>query len=361
MLDVAIVGGGIVGLTTAWTLIQRGYDVQVFDPEPASEASFAAAGMLAPVSEVVWDQPGLYPLMRRSRELYPELAASVAEASGMDVGYLPSETLVCAGDNADRVYLQELMDLQSEIGEVELLSARQARSIEPGLGPGVVGAVRIPGDHQIDPRKFCAALIHLLGSRLVREKVVAVEPGAITLSSGLQVEAGKVVVANGLAAKDFVDLPLRPVHGDVMRLRVPEHVQPLVSRTVRAVVRGRPVYVVPRSDGTIVLGATSREDDMWGVSAEGVHQLLRDAHHIIPGLWHCEILEMTARARPGSPDDIPFIGEVDPRLVVSTGYFRHGILLAAIGAEFTADVVCEKPLPNWAAEAVDPRRFKERA
>lgn len=358
MLDVAIVGGGIIGLTTAWTLVNRGIDVRLYDPQPVSEASFAAAGMLAPVSEVVWDQPGLYPLMRRSGELYPALAEQVKAASGMDVGYLPSETLVCAGDNADRVYLQELMDLQQEVGEVELLSARQARSIEPGLGPGVVGAVRIPNDHQIDPRKFCAALIHLLGDRLIREKVTAVQPGQLTLESGETITAGKVVVANGLSATDFVDLPLRPVHGDVLRLRVPEEFLPLVSRTIRAVVRGRPVYVVPRADGTIVLGATSREDRQQGVSAEGVHQLLRDAHHIIPGLWECEILEMTARARPGSPDDIPFIGELEPGLAVSAGYFRHGILLSAIGAQLTADVVCDKPLPDWASAAVDPFRFR---
>ncbi|AKK04302.1 glycine oxidase ThiO [Corynebacterium epidermidicanis] len=357
MLDVAIVGGGIIGLSTAWVLLKRGYNVQVFDPDPASQASFAAAGMLAPVSEVVWDQPGLYPLMRRSRELFPDFAAAVAEESGMDVGYLPSETLVCAGDNADRVYLRELIELQSSIGEVTLLSAREARALEPGLGPGVVGAVHIPGDHQVDPRKFCAALLRILDDRVVRAKVVDAKQGAITLDDGTVVTADKVVLANGLAATDFVDLPLRPVHGDVLRLRVPKHAMPLVSRTVRAVVRGRPVYVVPRSDNQIVLGATSREDSLWGVSAEGVHQLLRDAHHIVPGIWECEIEEMTARARPGSPDDIPFIGEVSPGLIVSTGYFRHGILLSAIGAELTADVVCEKPLPTDFAEAVDVFRY----
>ncbi|MDU0479473.1 glycine oxidase ThiO [Staphylococcus chromogenes] len=357
MLDVAIVGGGIVGLSTAWVLLRRGYDVRVYDPAPASEASYAAAGMLAPVSEVVWDQPGLYPLMRRSGEMFPGFAAAIAEESGMDVGYLPSSTLVCAGDNADRAYLQELMSLQSAIGEVELLTAREARALEQGLGPGVVGAVHIPGDHQVDPRKYCAALLAILGERVIRKRVDAARPGAIELEDGETVLAEKVVLANGLAAREFVDLPLRPVYGDVLRLSAATHGRPLVSRTVRAVVRGRPVYIVPRADGRIVLGATSREDSQWGVSAEGVHQLLRDAHHIVPGIWDCAIEEMTARARPGSPDDIPFIGTIEPGLVVSTGYFRHGILLSPLGAELTADVICEKPLPADFAEAVDVFRF----
>lgn len=345
----AIVGAGIVGLCTAWELRQRGHTVTVYDPNPVSEASFAAAGMLAPVSEVVWDQPNLYPLMQRSKELYPEFARSVAEASGMDVGYLTSETLVCAGDSADRVTLGELTELQEHIGQVHRLSAREARAMEPALGPGVVGAVHIPGDHQIDPRKFCAALLSLLGDAVVREAVEDVD----------KLAADHVVVAAGLAQIGGVPtLPVRPVYGDVLRLDVPEYLQPLVTRTVRAVVRGRPVYVVPRGDGTIVLGATSREDGR-GVSAEGVHQLLRDAHHIIPGLWQCTINEMTARARPGSPDDVPMIGRVSEHVTVSTGYFRHGILLSVVGAKLTADIALGKPVDPETQRAIDPFRFKE--
>lgn len=345
----AIVGAGIVGLCTAWELRQRGHTVTVYDPNPVSEASFAAAGMLAPVSEVVWDQPTLYPLMQRSKELYPAFATSVQEASGMDIGYLTSETLVCAGDAADRVTLNELTELQEHIGQVHRLTARQAREMEPALGPGVVGAVHIPGDHQIDPRKFCAALLELLGDAVVREEVSGVD----------KLDADHVIVAAGLAQIPGVPtLPLRPVYGDVLRLDVPEYLQPLVTRTVRAVVRGRPVYVVPRADGSIVLGATSREDAP-GVSAEGVHQLLRDAHHIIPGIFQCTIREMTCRARPGSPDDVPMIGRINDRLTVSTGYFRHGILLSVVGAKLTADIALGKPVDPHTQQAIDPFRFQE--
>lgn len=93
----------------------------------------------------------------------------------------------------------------------------------------------------------------------------------------------------------------------MLRLRVPEALRPLVTRTIRGVVQGNAVYIVPRADGTIVLGATTREDDMVGVRAEGVHQLLRDAHRLVPGILDCEIYEMTAKARPGSPDDVPWL------------------------------------------------------
>lgn len=341
----AIVGAGIVGLCAAWELRQRGHTVTLYDPDPVSEASFAAAGMLAPVSEVVWDQPTLYPLMQRSKELYPDFAASVAAATGMDIGYLPSETLVCAGDAADRQTLLELIELQSHIGRVEPITSRQARQLEPALGPGVVGALRIPDDHQIDPRKFCAAMLSQLD-------VVPTRVGDLS-----ELEADHVIVATGLAQlPGLPELPLRPVYGDVLRLKVPEHLQPLLTRTVRGVVRGRPVYLVPRADGTVVLGATSREDRP-GVSAEGVHQLLRDAHHLVPGIWECEIYEMTARARPGSPDDVPMIGRISPRVTVSTGYFRHGILLSVVGAKLTADIALGEPVDPDTEQAIDPFRF----
>lgn len=155
---------------------------------------------------------------------------------------------------------------------------------------------------------------------------------------------------------------LRPVRGEVLRLRVPEALRPLVTRTIRGVVQGNAVYIVPRADGTIVLGATTREDDMVGVRAEGVHQLLRDAHRLVPGILDCEIYEMTAKARPGSPDDVPMIGRVGDGLTVSMGYFRHGILLAAIGSKIGADIVCGTEKDNNPAllAAVNPFRFGNR-
>lgn len=371
--SVVIAGAGIIGLATAWRLLRQGFDVTVLDAEPVSGATFAAAGMLAPVAEVVWDQPTLYPLMVESGKLYRDFAQNIAEESGHDVGYIENSTFVCAGDAADRQTLSELVELQHDIGmEINRITATEARRAEPALGPGCVGAVDIPGDHQVNPRLLADALLTILGDRVIRtraQEVIYASDRAIGLrgADGNDYFADEVVLAAGLNTADItglpesLNLPLRPVYGDVLRLRVPKRLQPLVTRTIRGVVQGRPVYIVPRADGTVVLGATSREDDLTGVSAEGVHQLLRDAYRLVPGILDCEIYEMTARARPGSPDDVPMIGRVAPGLTVSTGYFRHGILLTAIGSKLTADVVAGRENDNNPAllSAVDPFRFSD--
>ncbi len=371
--SVVIAGAGIIGLATAWRLLRQGLEVTVLDAEPVSGATFAAAGMLAPVAEVVWDQPTLYPLMVESGKLYRDFAQAIAEESGHDVGYIENSTFVCAGDAADRQTLSELVELQHDMGmEINRITATEARRAEPALGPGCVGAVDIPGDHQVNPRLLADALLTILEDRVIRtraQEVIYDSDRAIGLrgADGNDYLADEVVLAAGLNTADItglpenLNLPLRPVYGDVLRLRVPARLQPLVTRTIRGVVQGRPVYIVPRADGTVVLGATSREDDLTGVSAEGVHQLLRDAYRLVPGILDCEIYEMTARARPGSPDDVPMIGRVAPGLTVSTGYFRHGILLTAIGSKLTADVVAGRENDNNPAllSAVDPFRFSD--
>lgn len=364
-----VIGAGVIGLATAWRLRQRGVSVTVVDPEPGSGAAYAAAGMLAPITEVVWDQPGLYPLMIESGRRYRSFAEEIVAESGMDVGYLETETMVVAGDSADRTTLRELMALQSDLGmAVDMVTATTARQLEPGLGPKISGAVHVPSDHQINPRSLCAALVHVLADAMVYDKVTQLtwSDGRVTgvqLESGRELSADVTVVAAGVDIPEIggmpeaVQLPIRPVHGDVLRLRVPQHLQPLVTRVVRGVVQGRPVYIVPRADGTIVLGATSREDSCAGVSAEGVYQLLRDGQRIVPGLVDCEIYEMTARARPGSPDDVPLIGYIADGLVLSGGFFRHGILLTAIGADLTADVITNEPIAPEFAQAINPLRF----
>ena len=373
--SVVIAGAGIIGLTTAWQLRRRGIEVTVLDDAPVSGATFAAAGMLAPVSEVVWDQPTLYPLMVESGRIYRDFAAAIADDVGHDIGYLESSTFVCAGDSADRQTLNELLELQHRMGmTVNRLSVSQARAAEPALGPGFVGAVDIPGDHQVDPRQLCGAILEILGDQVVPTRAGEVlfnkDHRAIGLggADGRKYYADHVVLAAGVGTGAITGIPhaltdlLRPVRGEVLRLRVPEPLQPLVTRTIRGVVQGRAVYIVPRTDGTIVLGATTREDDMIGVRAEGVHQLLRDAHRLVPGILDCEIYEMTAKARPGSPDDVPMIGQVGDGLTVSMGDFRHGILLAAIGSKIGADVVCGTEKDNNSAllAAVNPFRFCNR-
>ncbi|WP_328285001.1 FAD-dependent oxidoreductase [Brevibacterium sp. UCMA 11754] len=146
----------------------------------------------------------------------------------------------------------------------------------------------------------------------------------------------------------------------MIRLRAPKALDPLLTRTIRGLVNARPVYIVPRPDGELVLGATSREDGRSGTNAGGVHQLLRDAERLVPAVLDCEITYITTRARPGSPDDVPIIGRIDPGCVVSTGFFRHGILLAPLGAGLTADLATRADtawVPPGSLAAVGPDRF----
>ncbi len=363
-----VIGAGIIGLATAWLLKKDGWSVTIVDPTPGNGASYAAAGMLAPASEVVWGQTPLYSLMIAAAQLYPTFAGELATGSGHHLGYAQTETLVCASDAADRQSLRELCALQTSLGlSLELIAGTQARALEPALGPGVTAAVRIEGDHSIDPRRMTDALQALLTGSIVRRRVAAlVSDGSrtrgVALANGQNIVADQVVVCAGVdtgTIEGMPRLPLRSVWGDVVRLSVPRRLQPIVTRTIRGLVRGRPVYLVPRPDGTLVLGASVREDGVDGISAGGVHQLLRDIERVVPGVLECEITDVTARARPGSPDDLPLIGRIDEGCVVSTGYFRHGILLAPLGAQLTADLTRGESRDADMLTAVDPSRFAQ--
>ena len=368
-MHVIVVGAGIIGLSTAWYLRRLGAGVTVIDPTPGMGASHAAAGMLAPAAEVVWGQASLYPLLRTAAELYPEFAAEVAGAAGAELGLTDTGTLVCAGDRADLQALRELRDAQTGAGfSTELITGSRARELEPSLSPSVAGAVRIPEDRSIDPRRVVSALLSDFASELVIEHVSGlVRVGGATvgveLADGSRMSADQVVLAAGSAANTITGgprLPVREVWGDVLRLRAPAQRTPLLSGTVRGLVNGRSVYVVARPDGQIVLGASSREDGRSGTDAGAVHRLLSDGQRLVPGVLDCEITEITTRARPGSPDDLPLVGRVDDGCIVSTGHFRHGILLAPLGGRVGAELAIGRSpdwLPEGALDSVSPRRF----
>lgn len=350
-MNVHIVGAGIIGLTTGLTLADRGRQVTVHDPAPASGASHHAGGMLAPTAEVVYKQDPLFPLMRASAEWYPGLIALTAKYTDLPTGYRTDGTLVVARDTADKTHLSELRAYQSRHGmAVDKLTTREARKLEPALSPALAGAVAIDGDHQVQPRLFTRALLDAC-----RSASVTLSPDRIDRLDQLK-EADQVVVASGLGARALVPgLDLRPVYGDVLHVRVPEHQYPLLTRVVRGFVEDRPVYLIPREDGTLTIGATTREDGRDQPQVQGIHQLLRDAIELVPALEECDFLEATAGARPGTPDDLPFLGRIDDRTVVSTGYFRHGILLAALGARVGAELV-DRQEPSIDLTACDPRR-----
>lgn len=348
MSSVTVVGGGLVGLATAVRLADAGHAVTLMDPDPASGATHHAGGMLAPVAEVIYRQEALFPLMLRSAALYPGLLRVVDKHTDLPTGYRTEGTLVLAADRADAAHLAQLSEYQSANGmEVERLTLRAARKLEPALSPQLAGAVHIPGDHQVNPRMFAAALLDALNNL----GVVIRREHATTIPDDEQ-----VVLANGLgAAALHPGLQLRPVYGDILRLGVPDHLAPLLTRVVRGFVEDRAVYLIPRTDGTLAIGATSREDDRLVPRAGAVHDLLRDATRLVPGIGECDFLEATTGARPGTPDDLPYLGRVDDQLIISTGYFRHGILLTALAAEATLALV-ERRDPGLDLHACAPHR-----
>jgi glycine oxidase len=276
--------------------------------------------------------------------------------------------------------------------DVEPLTVREARTREALLSPAISCALDIPADHQVDPRKLVACLRQVLATHqegegsavegahdgfAIADRATSLvwEDGRVSgvrLEGGGSVAAEETVVANGLQAAslqglpDGLRLPLRPVYGDILRLRVPQHLRPLVTSTVRGLVHGVPVYIVPRQDGTVVIGATQREDalaatgqehgkDRAGVSAGGVYQLLRDAQALLPAVAELELVESTARARPATPDNAPLLGRVRSAgsqaqvagLIVATGFFRHGVLLTPAAAAICRDLMDGAEDPRW--------------
>ncbi|MFH8804672.1 glycine oxidase ThiO [Streptomyces sp. NPDC017936] len=371
--DVLVVGGGIIGLVTAWRAAQRGFATAVVDPAPGGGAAQVAAGMLAAVTELHHGEQTLLGLNLASARRYPDFAAELTELTGHDLGYRRSGTLAVALDADDRAHLRELHALQRRSGlESEWLSGRDCRRLEPMLAPGVRGGLRVDGDHRIDPRRLAAALVAACERTGVvfhrtwaeRLSVVAGRAAGVLTRAGASLGADQVVLAAGslsgrlAGVPDEVLPPVRPVKGQVLRLTVPERYAPFLSRTVRAVVRGSQVYLVPRENGELVVGATSEELG-WDttVTAGGVYELLRDAHELVPGITELPLTETRAGLRPGSPDNAPLLGPTGLEgLLLATGHYRNGVLLTPVTGDALAHALVTGELPDE-ARPFTPRRF----
>ncbi|WP_030756556.1 glycine oxidase ThiO [Streptomyces griseus] len=371
--DVLVIGGGIIGLVTAWRAARRGLGVAVVDPEPGGGAARVAAGMLAAVTELHYGEETLLGLNLASAARYPGFVAELEEAAGLGVGYRACGTLAVALDADDRAHLRELHALQTRCGLAsEWLSGRDCRRLEPLLAPGVRGGLRVDGDHQVDPRRLAAALLvaceraGVVFHRALAERLSVAGDRArgVVLRDGTELAAGQTVLAAGSLSGRLAGLPpavvppVRPVKGQVLRLRIPAPYAPFLSRTVRAVVRGSHVYLVPRENGELVVGATSEELG-WDttVTAGGVYELLRDAHELVPGLTELPLTETLAGLRPGSPDNAPLLGpSALPGLHLATGHYRNGVLLTPVTGDVMAEVLTTGALPDE-ARPFSPRRF----
>ncbi|WP_240669887.1 glycine oxidase ThiO [Actinoplanes solisilvae] len=329
---VAIVGGGIIGLSIAWRLVREGVDVTVYD-DGVDGAWHVAAGMLAPGGESAFETPALVGLLERSAELWPGFAAEL----GADVGYDETGTLSLAMTADDVAEASRVWDRR----KLTRLRPSELRELESSLSPRVRAGALDLQERQVDPRRVVAAL-------RARLRIV---PRRITDLSELD---GPVVVAAGCGTAALTGLPVRPVKGQVLRL----HGEPgLLRHVLDATVDGREVYVVPRADGEVVVGATQEERTDRLVTAGAVHDLLRAAIDLLPALAEFELAETTVGHRPGTPDNAPLLGRLDDRVVVAAGHHRNGVLLAPV----TADLVARLLLTGEADPLLagfSPRRFR---
>ncbi len=370
--DVVIIGGGVIGLSIAWRAAHAGLTVTVADDDPAGGASHAAAGMLCPVTEAHYGEESLLALNLASARAWPSFAAELEDASGSGVGYRTEGTLAVAFDDDDLRALGELHRYHVELGlGGERLRARECRSLEPLLSPRLRGGILVAADHQVDTRAVTAALLTAAGKAgviLRRERVaeLRVDGGRVTgvrLAGGDVVAAGTTVLAAGCWSGGVPGLPaaaappVRPVKGQILRLRGPVD-PPVLTHNLRGLRQGRSVYLVPRADGRIVVGASMEEKGFdTTVTAGAVRELLEDAAELVPAVAELELVEAIARLRPGTPDNAPLIGPgAFPGLVVATGHYRNGILLAPVTAGAVAELLTTGVLPEVAAP-FSPLRF----
>jgi glycine oxidase len=414
--DVVFVGGGVIGLACAWRAAQRGARVAVLERgEPPAGATNVAAGMLAPVGELTFGERELLEMTLASGALWADFAPEVEAAGGEETGFRQCGALHIALDRDEAGELRRHHDLQRELGlEAEWLTPRRCRELEPGLVPTFVGGVLAGGEASVDPRRLAFALAAALraaggelrtgaevvdglwdGDRLVgvrtappapapadvdachpqgdkRRAAGANPPDACppyvdkrrggSLGAGVtdEVYADAVVLCNGAWSgqtawlPEEARLPVRPVKGEVIELR-PREGEPAPAGRIIASER---VYLVPRPDGRVVVGATQEERGFdTVVTAGGVHELLREAYRVLPDVAEMEFAGAIAGLRPGTPDNLPIVGRgVVDGLLLATGHFRNGILLAPLTANAIAATLAGTE-PPAAIAAAAPARF----
>jgi glycine oxidase len=358
---VLVVGGGVIGVGIAWRCAQRGSAVTVVDPHPGAGASAAAAGMLAPVTELNYGEQALLGLNVASARRYPQFVAELQEITGHDVGYRRTGALVAAWDQADLAGLRDLHAFGASLGvDSELLTARELRQVEPGVATGLAGGLFARDDHHVDNRALHAALLR--AAMLAGVEFVAADVGQLLLSGdrargartvdGTQIRADVVVLAAGAWMSTLPGLPpdllptVRPVKGQTVRLRLPDPAS--LGHLLRGRVKGSAVYVVPRVNGETVVGASSEEVGFdVRPRAGAVYELLRDAQSLLPLLSEAELIEVSTGLRPATADNAPIVGATDMAgLFVAAGHYRNGILLTPITADGIAELIDGGRIPD---------------
>ena len=383
--DVVVAGGGVIGTAIAWRAAAAGLDVVLVDPARGDAASLVAAGMLAPVSEALFGEGALLRVNLLAVARFGSFAAELEEVTGRRVGVRREGTLAVAYDPGDYAALMRLTAFRRSAGlDAEELDSRACRKLESFLTPDVHGGVLFAGDWSVDNRRYAAALREAAaaaGVRALRDRVTEVLTSngrvgsdeqacgdgracGVRLAGGGDVASAQVVVAAGCWSGEVAGLPaelraaVRPVKGQLLRLRHPDGMPPVITHTIRATVRGADVYLVPRADGEVIVGATQEERGPdRTVTAGAVHDLLHDAMSVLPVTSELILAETCAGLRPGTPDNGPIVGGAGTGgLLLATGHYRNGILMSPVTAD--AIVACltgRRPAAEW--DPFTPGRF----
>ena len=361
-----IIGGGVVGLGVGWKLLQRGEPVTLLERgDTGREASWAAAGMLAPANEAHFQEDENLFLGQESMALYPEFVSELEAFTGINVDYRTEGTLSVALDADDTAVLRELYAAQQKYHlPVRWLSGEEVREKEPGLSNYICAGIDCPMDHQIDNRKLMDALraAFLKAGGTLHEQT---EVTGVSVSDGLSVMAReqewqtkRIVLAAGAwsglipGLPDSARPPVRPLKGQMFSLLAP------APDFLTHVIRAPNIYIAPKNNGTIVFGATMEEMGFdRQVTAGGLYSKLKGAWETVPGVYDLPIKETWVGFRPSSRDNAPLLGETaHPGVYAATGHHRGGILFAPATAIHMATVILDGVVPD-ALKPFDPKRF----
>ena len=368
MPPVNIIGAGVVGLSVGWQLARQGRAVAIYERGEAGRAtSWLAAGMLAPDAEIGFEEQVLYVLNRESARRWPEFAAALEEESGRKVDFRTEGTLTVAHDRDASEALRRRFEFMKESGlQVEWLSGAEALDLEPFVAPRLAAAVFSRNDRQVDNRLLVDALreafVRKGGELHEHAPVRAIAPDEtapqIILEDGERIYGSAVVVAAGAWSRQIEGLeaderpPVRPVKGQMLELLV----EPPFD--LRHVVRGPRAYLAPKTNGRLLVGASSEEmgfDER--VTAGGLYRLLEGAWEIVPGIHDLPVVDMWAGLRPASRDHLPILGFGEaPGVVMATGFYRHGILLTPVTSEEIARLIITEKMSDW-LQPFSPLRF----
>jgi glycine oxidase ThiO len=334
MTDVLIIGGGIIGLATAIALSQKGAKVTVVERDLCGRgATWAAAGMLAPEAERL--EGDLLEFGIRSREMYPQWIANLMRLSGQDCGYWCCGMIAPVLEESDRQVISQ---------HPKYINREESRKRQSGLGENILGSLWLPEDGQVNNRKLTQALLTTARSLSIKilegttvYQIVRYQKRVTHLdTSAGKLQGDRYVLATGAWTRSLLPLPIKPIKGQMLSVFDGD-------RKLQRVIYAPSCYIVPRQDGTIVIGATVEDNGFsQGNTAAGIAQLLNRAIAVYPAIADMQITETWWGFRPHAPNEVPLLGASDyENLILATGHYRNGILFAPITAKLITDFMVD--------------------